>query len=325
MEMGKAKFKHRGFKIIGLLLLLATYHLIPPLKIWRTGNLSSVFAANNAGDFLRNGVGARALGMGNAYVAMTDDATCGYFNPASLGILSERCINTMYADKFNLGIEYSYFAVGIPLKNSKLGGFALSYIQQGVRDIEKSTQLDINMRPIISGSFDDIQSAVILSYGKLLKSNISAGGNVKFIRHKLDAHSADGFGMDVGVLYKKQKLSAGMVIQDLTNTRISWDTGHSDTIPLTLRTGAGYRQPVKRYGLDEIRVSLDMIKRENRALEFNEGLELWFIDIIGIRAGMRDSKFSAGASVRYKFIQIDYAYTTHTLGDTQYFSIGGKF
>ena len=39
-------------------------------------------ATKYAGEFLKIPVGARAIGMGGAFVAVTDDATAPYWNPA---------------------------------------------------------------------------------------------------------------------------------------------------------------------------------------------------------------------------------------------------
>ena len=39
---------------------------------------SPAYASWNAGNYLKFGVGARALGMGNAFVAVADDATAIY-------------------------------------------------------------------------------------------------------------------------------------------------------------------------------------------------------------------------------------------------------
>ncbi|MDD9974878.1 MAG: hypothetical protein OXU27_12775, partial [Candidatus Poribacteria bacterium] len=41
-------------------------------------------AENYTGDFLTNGVGGRALGLGGAYVGIADDATAAYWNPAGI-------------------------------------------------------------------------------------------------------------------------------------------------------------------------------------------------------------------------------------------------
>ncbi|MHB9028026.1 MAG: PorV/PorQ family protein, partial [Candidatus Latescibacterota bacterium] len=49
-----------------------------------SGATVSFSAEKLAGDFLMLGSGARALGMGGAYVAMVDDAVSTYYNPAGL-------------------------------------------------------------------------------------------------------------------------------------------------------------------------------------------------------------------------------------------------
>lgn len=41
-------------------------------------------AGTTAAEFLKIGVGPRATGMGSAYVAVSDDATAMYWNPAGI-------------------------------------------------------------------------------------------------------------------------------------------------------------------------------------------------------------------------------------------------
>ena len=47
-------------------------------------------AENYTGDFLTNGVGGRALGLGGAYVGIADDVTATYWNPAGLAGVSDK-------------------------------------------------------------------------------------------------------------------------------------------------------------------------------------------------------------------------------------------
>ena len=49
---------------------------------------ASARADKYAGEFLKLGVGARALGMGGAFVGLADDASAGYWNPAGLAFMS---------------------------------------------------------------------------------------------------------------------------------------------------------------------------------------------------------------------------------------------
>ena len=58
-------------------------------------SMSVTFCAERfAGDFLSLGSGARALGMGSTFVAVTDGATSSYYNPAGLTRLKVKEINT---------------------------------------------------------------------------------------------------------------------------------------------------------------------------------------------------------------------------------------
>ena len=48
--------------------------------------------------FLKLGVGARAIGMGEAYSAIADDPTAIYWNPAGLAAVSEHSVSLMHAN-----------------------------------------------------------------------------------------------------------------------------------------------------------------------------------------------------------------------------------
>ena len=52
--------------------------------LWASG------PGTTAADILKIGVGARAIGMGEAYVAQADDVSSLYWNPAGLALMQER-------------------------------------------------------------------------------------------------------------------------------------------------------------------------------------------------------------------------------------------
>ena len=94
----------------------------------------SAHAENYAGDFLTNGVGGRALGLGGAYVSIADDATATYWNPAGIaGVSNDYQLCLMHAARRSgLGAFNYISATGQILPKLTLG---LSWIRAGIDDI----------------------------------------------------------------------------------------------------------------------------------------------------------------------------------------------
>ena len=69
--------------------------------------------AGQPGEFLRYGVGARALGMGRAFTAVANDASAIYWNPGGLMGLERSEFTSMYADLF-YDSRFTYVAVAFP-------------------------------------------------------------------------------------------------------------------------------------------------------------------------------------------------------------------
>ncbi len=63
------------------------------------------------------GMGARALGMGGAFVAIADDANAIYYNPAGLTYVEGRDVTSLYSSLLGAG---NYLGAGYAQKN--LGG-----------------------------------------------------------------------------------------------------------------------------------------------------------------------------------------------------------
>ena len=53
-------------------------------------------------------VGARAISMGGAFVAVASDATAVHWNPAAIAWLQRQELTFTYADRFGLSIDNSY-------------------------------------------------------------------------------------------------------------------------------------------------------------------------------------------------------------------------
>lgn len=180
-------------RVVKYLYLLLIILIIP---------LNSLAGTPYTYEFLKLGGGARALGMGGAFVAIADDATAGYWNPAGLALLKKKEVTFMANNIGNIGnpafgIKHHYLTGGMP---TKLGGFGFSIIYLDVDDIIR-TEADKYGDIVKLGTFKDTETGFIFSYGKEIFSDMLwVGISGKYIHHKLDTHTGKGYGIDIGML-----------------------------------------------------------------------------------------------------------------------------
>lgn len=331
---------------------LARTHRIRPAAVLH-GVLSLVAAAlfllpakseatRYAGEFLRIGVGARALGMGSAFVGLADDGTAAYWNPAGLATLERREATAMHAEQFGSIVKYDFLSYAMPIGDAGKARQSLgfSFIRLGVDDIPDTRGLEI-LDQNGNGQFDypedrlvvdesrfifnsDNDVALLISYAREVRPGLSIGGNFKMIRQWLgDSLRSTGFGLDAGVLWVGQSgWSLGAKLSDATTTRILWNTGTSEFIAPSLRVGGaktrgfGNRRHVVTAALD-VQVGFSDERLSSQAhlggvtFEFHPGLEYWIERRLALRAGMEARNFSAGGGIRVRRFGLDYAYLDH--------------
>ncbi|HYQ89839.1 MAG TPA: PorV/PorQ family protein [Candidatus Binatia bacterium] len=318
------------------LLLAMTAALLAPLRP------EPAWATPYAGEFLRVGVGARALGMGSAFVGLADDGTAAYWNPAGLATLSEKQLTAMHAEQFGSIVQYDFLSyvmpVGSPGKPRQ--AISVSLIRLGVSDIPDTRGLTI-IDQNGNGKFDypedllvvdesrfvfdsDNDVALLFSYARDIRPGLSLGGNFKYIRQWLgDSLRSNGFGIDLGLLYVgRSGFSMGATLHDATTTRILWNTGTGEFIAPSLRLGAakthGFRdrRHLVTAALD-VQVGFSDERLSSQAnlgavtFEFHPGLEYWYDRRLALRAGFEAQNFTAGAGLRYHRFGLDYAYLDH--------------
>jgi len=293
-------------------------------------------AQKYAAEFLTVGIGARALGMGGAFVAIANDATASYWNPAGLALLRQREITVMHASRFS-GIIHSNF-VNFIYPDQKGSAFGISWFRTGVDDIPKSTKLDEFDRPIIEGYLKNVDQALFLSYSRQAAEKLYLGGNIKMIRQTVGENSSLGFGLDLGLLYRLANcISLGLNLQDLAGTYVFWDTGHRDIKNPTLKWGIAFTKSFSKLK-GNLTLAVDQnIRFEGETNEntlsvgdfagsdFQFGAEYRLLDIIALRAGLDRKYLTAGTGLKLKMLEIDYAFVSYELGNTHRISAGVRF
>lgn len=308
--------------------------------------LNAQTVAKYAGEFMAIGVGGRALGLGSAYVALANDATAGYWNPAALARLDYPEVMLMHDERFGSLLNYDFGSVGIPYGiDASLGITILRLGVDGIPDT-RNAWLDANG----NGRFDDDNRpdydkityfssadwALYLTYAQRSSEEFNYGINVKFIRRNIAEFTATGVGFDLGLLYSPAPdFYIGLNAQDITTTFLAWSTGTNELITPTLKIGTAYL-----FDLFDGRFApvFDVdVRFENRkfasianvglvSLDPHLGLEFDFKKTVALRVGYNDIKqLTLGAGLHLRKLDVDYSFARfgreNNLGDTHRISL----
>lgn len=269
--------------------------------------------AGEAARYLRMGVGARALGMGGAFVSVCNDASSTYWNPAGLTQLTQREITSM-TSLMSLDRIYNFLNYVTPYQGNIFG---ISWINFGVKDIREFVVEGGEDKEL--GKFDDAENTIMISAARKINDKLAVGGNLKCLFQEMNPtrgkKSGKGFGIDVGALYQiSDKSNIGLMLQDI-NSYLKWDTGHKDTLPLTIKLGVSHR-----FLGDKLTIATDLEKVEgNRKIKIYAGAEYWLKENLGLRTGIFDRDVTAGLSFifptkTFKF-RLDYSFAPDRFSD----------
>ena len=305
--------------------------LLLTLLFITTSLKAQTVVAKYAGEFMALGVGGRALGMGGAFVAIANDVTAGYYNPAGLANVNYPQLALMHSEQFGNLVNYDYGGVVIPYSTDM--SFGLSVMRLGVDGIPdtRNALYDANGDGIIDINDDRLDYSKItefsnqdwafyLTFAKRQSQNFYWGVNAKIIRRDLAEYGATGIGFDVGAYYVPfENLFLGANLQDATTTLIAWSTGRNELVSPTLKVGGAYKFVEILGGY--IMPALDFdIRFENRrfasnfnlgpvSFDMHAGFEYNFKNVVSVRAGYNDVKqFTVGAGVKLPKLNIDYSF-----------------
>jgi len=297
-------------------------------------SFSSVFSqgvsvGKYSGEFLAIGVGGRPLGMGSAFVALANDVSAGYWNPAGLSQLNFPQFMLMHDERFAGLVNYDYGAVAIPYKSDMTLG--LSVIRLGVDGIPdtRNALIDLNGNLNLDDNelldyskiteFNYADWAFLFSFAKRYSDKFSYGANLKIIKRDIAEYGAWGIGFDIGAIYSPvENLFLGANFQDITTTIVAWNNGTTQLISPTLKIGAAYQLKIFNGTLTPVFDS--DIRFENRkfasmlnlgpiSFDFHSGLEYTYDNLISVRLGYNDVKqFTFGAGIILPKLNIDYSF-----------------
>jgi len=291
-------------------------------------------AANKyAGEFLTHGVGARPLGMGSAFVAVADDVTAGYWNPAGAVDADGRALQLMHSETFGDVVNYDTAAFLLPVGSD--AAVAVTAVRLGIDDIPFTDFVeDTNGRIIYDETRinweSDSESALLVTYARRPSDDFRIGGNLKLVRKAIASNTCYGFGFDLGAKYDLWRgATVGANIQDVTGTVLVWDTKMQERIMPTVKLGVAHRFSMPSMD-GELTLAADADFRfEDRQLadeyhagrvsaDTHYGLEFTYHDMVGVRGGLAMGQLTAGAGVTLGGFSVDYAFGKHEYFDSSH-------
>jgi outer membrane protein OmpA-like peptidoglycan-associated protein len=282
--------------------------------------------SGGAGAFLQLGVGPRALGLGNAFMGVSDDASAIYWNSAGLATLKKSELMVSYGALFE-GRQQNYIGYIRPMALLTFGIGWLNYSVTGISGRDEYGQP--------TGNITDSENAFLLAltsrHGIIIEGlNIYPGMTFKVLYQKLGEYTAVGGGWDFSLNSKLdinkfgiKNFSLGWAIRNIS-TSIKWNTlsEHIDKIPRSYRTGAKIclaswpvilatdYERIPEYGLSY----------------FHGGIEINIFKILYLRGGYNRGEITGGTSIDIKIgkqkFQIHYGYSTDPIAASGIHKIG---
>ncbi len=313
-------------------------------------------SGTTAAQFLKIGIGPRAIGMGSAFTASADDISSVYWNPA--GLANNQGMEAMFSRTewiADVGVDFAAFSTNLSGLGT-IGAYAIvmqSIDGMFVRTVEN---------PEGTGElFDAGSMAVGLSFSRFLTDNFSIGFSAKYIREYIWKESAAGFALDVGAMYKIDILNEFRLAASISNfgTKMQMDgrdileikqVGTQGTgnlinskielndweLPLTFRVGVA--ADLISTGSARLTYAIDAVHPNDHTEYVNTGAEFAWNEIIFLRAGYKslfeldtEEGLSLGIGLNYRVIDalkvsFDYAYQDFgRLENVHYFSFGVNF
>ena len=286
--------------------LLAFFFVLP--------SYAQEYGAGDAAHFLRAGLGARAYGLGGAFVALADDTTAAYWNPAGLVQTPSLRFAGTYESRHGGLVDFQYISGTISWESFGIGALWLH---------------------------SDIYSVYFLSIAGRL-GEICWGITGKLYAFSATLQSAHGLGFDFGVLCRlglgEGELSVGLSMSDIGWSRIHWygSLEATDYVAWVSRLGMAY---FFQWGDWKLITTADLeaaLKRPplpgeqnylTKALqmEFRAGAEVR-LGFLRLRAGLRGLSFGSpqglstrpalGFGIQIGVFSLDVAWVSTPLGGT---------
>jgi hypothetical protein len=338
--------RHAAGRLAARLGLLVAAAAVPAAPGRAAEELGAQRVATSMLTFLKIGVGARAVGLGETFTPVADDATTLHWNPAGLAELGGRRVHLTHTE-WPADIDYENLLVTVPLRRWDGGlGFQIASLR---------TTLDYTseLEPLPNGrTFGYSDLLIGAGFARQFTDRFTFGLGIKYLREDLGSEVGgsvlDSWSLDMGTLFR-------LPFRGFRVSMAWTNFGPDFQPPGGFRSGpvGGPASDVEYASFSPASVfafgvALEPLKgahyRLMTATQFDHpadgtelvkgGAELWIDEMVAVRAGWNprsdEMDFSAGIGFRGtlggRTLHIDYAYTDgNSLGRIDRFSLELEF
>lgn len=274
----------------GMLLLL----LLLPFAVFAQNEPTVLGGASKAGtvgaQFLQLGVSARATAMGESFVALVDDASAAFYNPAALTEITGR--EAMFNHTTLPGGLRHFFATYV----QPIGDFQAIAISFNVL-----TTGDMPVTVAFEGptgeTFSASESAIGISYARKLTDRFSFGATGKIIFEDFAGFNDRVVAFDIGTLYHTgfRDLNIGMSVSNFgPDLNFGKETdaagnvifeGQDFDLPITFRFGLSIN--VLNRSNSKLVVASQLVQPNDNLRYETVGVEYSWQDALFIRGGFK--------------------------------------
>jgi len=296
-------------------------------------------AGTAAAQFLKIGVGGRATAMGEAFVAVANDASALYWNPAGIVQFKK---NELILSHIDWLVDIKHEFVGYVHQINNVSAVGVQIISLHTEDMEVTTEF----QPRGTGEFFTFSDVLFgVTYAANLTDRFSFGGTIKYFDETLDDISMSGVLIDFGTHYKIG-IGSGRFAVAVTNFGAQLTpSGETKLLngkvvnkfqsfnpPTYFRVA--YAQEVFDNESSSLTTSIQLNHPNDNSENINFGAEYWWHKIIALRGGYKinvdEESLSFGAGIKSAVagsnLAIDYSFSSFgLLGSVNRFSFNVGF
>ncbi len=259
--------------------------------------------AQSAYTFLNIDASVKAAGMGGAYSTVCGDIEGLSYNLATVATVGGSSVSFTYMNWALDSTSLDHLQLVIPLSEKYVLG-----VQWKLMNYSEIHKYDASGTDLYQ-QFVPNDIAGIASLSTKLNDHLLLGVGLGVARESIDSHFSDATFINLGLIYKMDKLAAGIaanylpvVEQKLVNSDMP--------LPMTFRIGVSYLP------MDNLIVALDIEKPNDNTMKFHVGFQYTLMNMLNIRLGYKTGSFEGltfGLGIHKNItdnfkVGIDYAY-----------------